>query len=120
MRLLHFRAAPKRQRDQAYGPEAVGAQCRYLRRGWLSITFGPQVVHISSGRLALADAADEVFNGGEGQIWLVAEDLVARLGQAVKAGGVRRELAGQVLDDGHRAKGVALPDEDEHRAGDRW
>ena len=101
-------------------PEAVSTQCRYLRRGWLSITFGPQVVHISSGRLALADAADEVFNGGEGQIWLVAEDLVARLGQADKAGGVRRELAGQVLDDGHRAKGVVLPDEDEYWAGDRW
>lgn len=82
------------------------------------MVFGPQVVHVLGGRFVLVDAADEVVNGWEGQLWLVAEDLVARLGQTDEAGGASRELSGQVLDDGYRAHGVVLASEDEHRACD--
>jgi hypothetical protein len=39
--------------------------------------------------------SDELFNCREGQVWPVAEDVVARLGHADKTGGAGRELPGQ-------------------------
>jgi MFS family permease len=48
----------------------------------------------SAGRLAVPDLGDEVPDGGEGEVWAVAEDGVMRSGEADEAGGSLRQLAG--------------------------
>jgi hypothetical protein len=53
----------------------------------------------SGGRFVVLDAADEIFDRGEDDIWPVTEDGVTCAGQAQQAGGVSRELPGEVLGD---------------------
>jgi hypothetical protein len=48
----------------------------------------------SAGGVAFADLGDEVLDGGEGEVWAVAEDDVTRSGKSHQAGGVGRQLAG--------------------------
>ena len=47
-----------------------------------------------AGGSACPDLEDEVSYGREGEVWAVAEDGVARTGQAHQAGGLRRQPAG--------------------------
>ena len=48
----------------------------------------------SAGVLAFPDLGDKGLDGGEGEVWTVAEDGVTRLGKSHEAGGAGRQLAG--------------------------
>jgi hypothetical protein len=72
-----------------------GALGSEFRAGGMDLKSAPR----QGARLAVLDAADEVFDCGKGDIRPVTKDGVTCAGQAHKAGGVSGKPASEVLGD---------------------